>query len=179
LKKLDRATAKQQLAIDYEKWVFDVEQRGDSAPDLATTMNWVERLDERIYHRSTRDVARTSNTATNNPSTVSADPDAMDWQANITRLVSESMEANFTKMGWNKKADGKKKSGGASGSLSSASQQAYEATQECWGCKKVGHVRKNCPQKSSNGGPGFGPGKVNATDAKVTEASSGNGGGEQ
>jgi hypothetical protein len=174
IKKLDRATSKQQLAIDYEKWVFDVEQRRDPAPDLATTMNWVERLDERIYHRSTRDVARTSNTSSNNPP--AADPDAMDWQANITRLVSESMEANFAKMGFNKKVDGKKKSGGT---LGSASQQAYEATQECWGCKKTGHIRKNCPQKSSNGGPGFGPSKVNATEAKVTDGASGNVAGEQ
>ncbi|KAA8913977.1 hypothetical protein FN846DRAFT_902413 [Sphaerosporella brunnea] len=38
IRKPDRATAKQQLAIDYEKWVFAVEQRGDSAPGLATTM---------------------------------------------------------------------------------------------------------------------------------------------
>jgi hypothetical protein len=93
----------------------------------------------------------------------------MDWQANLTRLVNESMEANFTKMGFNKRSESKKKSGNttAGPSLSSAMQQAYEATQECWGCKKVGHIRKNCPQKASNGGPGFGP-QVNATETKMT-----------
>jgi hypothetical protein len=168
IKKLDRATSKQQLAIDYEKWIFDIEQRGDRAPDLATTMSWVERLDERIYHRSTRDIARSGP-----PTTVTSptsDPDAMDWQANLTRVVNESMEANFTKMGFNKKPD--KKKPGNSTSLSSTTQQAYEATQECWGCKKMGHIRKNCPQKASNGGPGFRP-QVNATEA------AGNGGGEQ
>jgi hypothetical protein len=182
IKKLDRATAKQQLAIDYEKWVFDVEQRGDAAPDLTTTMNWVERLDERIYHRTTRDVARTNSTPINNSAAV--DPDAMDWQANLTRLVNESMEANFAKMGFGKKGDSKKKTGGTatsklSNSLGSASQQEYEATQECWGCKKIGHIRKNCPVKASNGGPGFGPSKVNATDITITEKASGNVVGEQ
>lgn len=55
IKKLDRAASKQQLAINCDMWLFDIEQRGDQPPDLATTMNWVERLDERIYHRSSRD----------------------------------------------------------------------------------------------------------------------------
>jgi hypothetical protein len=176
IKKLDRSTSKQQLAIDYKKWIFDIEQRGDRAPDLATTMSWVERLDERIYHRSTRDIARSAPSTTVTPLT--SDPDAMDWQANLTRLVNESMEANFTKMGFNNKAD-KKKPGN---SLSSTMQKAYEATQECWGCKKTGHIRKNCPQKASNGGPGFGP-QVNATEVKATVSQTpvkaGNGGGEQ
>jgi hypothetical protein len=189
IKKLDRAASKQQLAIDYEKWVFDIEQRGDQPPDLATTMNWVDRLDERIYHRSSRDLPRSGPGPTTTSSSPPVDPDAMDWQANLTRLVNESMEANFTKMGFNKRSD--KKKPGNSTSLSSTMPQAYEATQECWGCKKIGHIRKNCPQKASNGGPGFGP-QVNATETttKTTisktsvgmgarKAEAGNGDGEQ
>ncbi|KAA8895570.1 hypothetical protein FN846DRAFT_894026 [Sphaerosporella brunnea] len=138
IKKFNRASSKQQLAIDYEK------------PGNYDQV--IEGLNERIYHYFTRDIARSG------PTPPAADPDATHWQMNLTRLVNQLMEANFTKMGFNKKFE-KKKPGNstASSSLSSTMQQAYEATRECWSCKKSGHIRKNCPQKASNGGPGLDP----------------------
>jgi hypothetical protein len=141
---MDRATGKNQLAIDYEKWIFDIEQRGDRTLDVLATMAWVERLDERIYHRHREELE----VKTCGPRT----SDAENFQANVTRVITEVMEARLDKMGFNKTSTGD----------SIPLRRAHDTTPNCWGCNKTGHIRKNCPHKASNEGPGFAP-KVNPT----------------
>jgi hypothetical protein len=134
IKKLDRSTGKDQLAIDYEKWIFDIEQRGDHTPDLVTTMAWVERLDERLYHRY-------SEGSEVKPDTSAPEKlDAESLQASVTRVITEVMEARLGRMGL---------------AEAQASTGNLTPPPRCWRCNKKGHIRTNCPLKARTERPGF------------------------
>jgi hypothetical protein len=168
VKKIERAANKEKLFNAYDLWLFDREERKEPEMTLETAMRWMERADERTYHKTGRfsgsgtgpshEGSRQAATASKSTVTVS-DPDAMDW------------EANAIKAGWK---PGKLPGGGSNARSGTktpeerAKTAAWLKEQTCYNCERKGHLARDCPTpKKPRGNSAVS--KVNTTKIDDTE----------
>ncbi|KAA8908843.1 hypothetical protein FN846DRAFT_889315 [Sphaerosporella brunnea] len=135
IKKIERAANKEKLYNAYDLWLFDREERKEPEMTLEMAMRWMERADERTYHKTGRFSSTTtthdgSKQVTTTTKTTDPDPDAMDW------------EANAIKAGWKptKRADGRTKT-----PEDRVKTAAWLKEQTCYNCEGKGHLARECP----------------------------------
>jgi hypothetical protein len=159
IKKIERAANKEKLYNAYDLWLFDREERKEPEMTLEVAMRWMERADERTYHKTGRFSSAVtthegSKQATTTTKTTDPDPDAMDW------------EANAIKAGWKptKKADGRTRT-----PEDRAKTAAWLKEQTCYNCEGKGHLARECPSPKKLRVQTGGTSKINATKSTEDE----------
>jgi hypothetical protein len=159
IKKIERAPNKEKLYNAYDLWMFDQEEQGATEITLEKAMRWMERADERTYHKTGRFAGSTTHepTPTAHISTGPSDPDAMDW------------EANAIKAGWKpaKRPEVPKTP------EERAKTAAWLKDQTCYNCQGKGHLARDCPSSKKSRGTGGTGGTGGTSGTSGTDSSGG------
>jgi hypothetical protein len=142
IKKVERAPNKEKIYNAYDLWLFDMEERKEATLTLEKAMRWMERADERTYHKTAR-FASAGATLSHEPPTkpTDTDPDAMDWEANA---IKAGWKPGRCGEGQTKTSDERAKTGQVKTPDERAKTAAWLKDQTCYNCQGMGHLARDC-----------------------------------